>query len=82
MGLHKKHVKSEALSGVGHDRVMTRIMPSDLRAYIKTKLKLLKDFKVALTDDQIEHIWSLDSEVEIDRFAHDLIMKRLGNDKD
>lgn len=41
-----------------------------LEDYKEDKIKILKrDFKLKLTDDQIKHINSLESEIQVDRYA-------------
>ena len=43
--------------------------------YIKEKIKLLKDFKIHLNKQQLKHIKSLKTEIQVDNYAHDLIFK-------
>ena len=50
----------------------------DLKAYIRNKIQLIKDFDVKLSFDEKKHIRSLKSEIQVDNYAHDLIRKRLG----
>lgn len=52
--------------------------PLNLKEYIEFKLMILiGDFKFKLTDDEIDHMKSLKTEGEVDRYAHELIMKKL-----
>lgn len=39
------------------------------RSYINEKLKLLRQFYIVLTEEEIAHLWSLDSEIAIDNFC-------------
>jgi hypothetical protein len=43
--------------------------------YITEKIKILKELKIFLNRDELKHMKSLKTEVEVDRFARDLIMK-------
>ena len=45
-----------------------------LKAYVREKIKVLKELNITLTDGQIKHIQSLKSELQVDNYAHDLIM--------
>lgn len=45
--------------------------------YIIEKIDVLKQLGIMLTKRQIEHMKSLSSEIAIDNYAHDLIMKRV-----
>ena len=49
----------------------------NVKEYIKEKIKILSDFRIKLSDEEIEHINSLTNEVDVDRFAHRLILERL-----
>lgn len=45
-----------------------------LNQYIKQKIKMLqRDFKVYLTDEQMDHIKSLTSEIQVDNYARTLL---------
>ena len=45
-----------------------------LKQYIKQKIKILqRDFKVFLTDEQIDHMKSLTSEIQVDNYARKLL---------
>lgn len=39
------------------------------RSYINEKIRLLKQFYITLTDEEITHLWSLDSEIAVDNFC-------------
>lgn len=39
------------------------------RSYINEKIRLLKQFCITLTDEEIIHLWSLDSEIAVDNFC-------------
>ena len=45
--------------------------------YIKQKLKVLEDFRIKLTEAQLEHLKSLPTESSIDRFVRTLIKQSL-----
>lgn len=49
----------------------------DLVVYIEEKLEILREMCIFLSREQIAHMYSLTSELEIDNYAHDLIMKGL-----
>lgn len=42
--------------------------------YIKEKLHLLDELEIKLTVRQLNHLWELNTEFDVDAFAHDLIM--------
>ena len=42
--------------------------------YIKEKLKILKELKIKLTDEQKEHMKLLHTEIAIDNYCRPLIM--------
>lgn len=44
-----------------------------MKEYIREKIRILKQFNVKLTDEQLRHIRSLKTEIEVDNFAHDLL---------
>lgn len=44
------------------------------KKYIKTKLKMLEDLYIPVTEEQKAHIRSLKTELEIDRYVRDLII--------
>ena len=52
-------------------------MTTDIKTYIKKKVKILKQFCVDLNTEQIKHIMSLKTEGEVDAYAHDLIKEKL-----
>lgn len=39
------------------------------RSYINEKIRLLKQFCITLTDEEITLLWSLDSEIAVDNFC-------------
>lgn len=43
--------------------------------YVKQKIKVFNQLCIQITPKQIEHMKTLDSEVAIDNYAHDLIVK-------
>lgn len=45
--------------------------------YHKRKVRLLKQFGIKLTDDQLSHLNSLETEIAVDNFAHSLICNKL-----
>ena len=50
----------------------------DLKTYIKGKIKMLrKEFHIRLTESEIQHLKSLQTEIAVDNYCHDLFMKRL-----
>lgn len=49
-----------------------------IKAYIKEKIRMLKkDFLITLTEDEIKHMKSLKRDIDVDHYAHDLIMSKL-----
>ena len=49
----------------------------DLDKYKAYKMKILeRDFWVRMTDEEIEHMNSLPSEIRVDAYVHDLLRKR------
>jgi hypothetical protein len=46
-----------------------------MKEYIKEKEKLLNEMGIFLTGEEKTHIRSLTSEIAVDNFAHDLILK-------
>ena len=50
-----------------------------LKQYKEQKIKMLQDdFWIPLTEEQIEHMHSLPSEMRVDAYARDLMRKRFG----
>lgn len=45
-----------------------------IKDYIETKIEILAQLAVILDDKKLKHIRSLESETEVDRFAHTLII--------
>lgn len=48
-----------------------------LKSYRKMKLKMLKEFLISLTDEQLAHMNELKTEIAIDNFCVDLIRNGL-----
>ena len=49
-----------------------------LKTYIKRKIRMLEEeFFIDLTSSEIEHMKSLKSEIEVDQYAHRLIVEKL-----
>ena len=48
-----------------------------MSGYIRKKLKVLRDFRVVLSDAELRHLKSLQQESDIDRFARELILKAI-----
>lgn len=48
-----------------------------LRQYIDKKLEMLRDFEIKLSDIQDMYLNSLENEVDIDKFVHDVIKANL-----
>ena len=48
----------------------------DIKKYIKHKLKLLKELFIFLNKEELEHIYSLESEIAIDNFVRDIIKNK------
>lgn len=49
-------------------------------AYIKRKIKILRQLGIRLTKNQIDHMYSLTSEIAIDNFTHDIIVNSEDDD--
>jgi hypothetical protein len=50
-----------------------------LNQYKEQKIKMLRrDFGIPMTEDEIEHMHSLPSEMRVDAYARDLMNKRFG----
>lgn len=50
-----------------------------LKQYKEQKIDMLRnDFWIPLTEDEIEHMNSLPSEMRVDAYARDLMRKRFG----
>lgn len=54
---------------------VSETMDVGIKSYIKEKIKLLNQLCIRLTNEQLEHILSLQTEVQVDNYAHDLICK-------
>lgn len=49
-----------------------------LTEYIINKLDMLEnEFYIRLTGDEYDHMWSMKTELEVDQYAHDLIITKL-----
>lgn len=51
-----------------------------LERYIKDKVKILKELGIRLNVSQIDHLRSLTTEVDVDRYARDLIINNGATD--
>jgi hypothetical protein len=50
-----------------------------LQQYKEQKIDMLRnDFWIVLTEEQVEHIYSLPSEMRVDAYARDILNKRFG----
>ena len=47
--------------------------------YIKYKLKVFKELKISMSDDELEHMKTLKTDRDIDRYARYLIIKSRGD---
>lgn len=47
-----------------------------LSEYVCEKIVVLRQLNIKLDDDQIKHMKSLKNEIQVDNYAHDLIMKK------
>lgn len=53
-------------------------MNEELKKYIKTKLKMLKrDFRMQLTEEEKDYMYTLENEIQVDQYARRLIMTKL-----
>ena len=49
-----------------------------IKTYIKQKIRMLqRDFRLHLTEEEINHLQSLKREIDVDHYAHDIIMNKL-----
>lgn len=46
-----------------------------LEEYIKEKIRVFDQLCIQITPKQVEHMRTLDNEIAIDNYAHDLIVK-------
>lgn len=51
--------------------------PETMPEYIKYKLKLLKQMDIRLTDAEKAHMDKLETQIQVDDYAHRLIMEKL-----
>ena len=50
----------------------------ELKKFINEKIRMLrKDFKMKLTDEEKEHMRGLENEIQVDQYAHNLLMNKL-----
>ena len=54
---------------------ISKPIDSEMELYIKEKLKILDELGIIMTDEQRSRMMSMDSEIQIDNFAHYLIME-------
>jgi hypothetical protein len=47
-----------------------------LSRYVREKIVVLRQLGIVVDEDQIKHMKSLKNEIQVDNYAHDLIMKR------
>lgn len=47
-----------------------------LSEYVCEKIVVLRQLNIKLDDDQIKHMKSLKNEIQVDNYAHDLIIKK------
>lgn len=47
-----------------------------LDAYVREKLAILRELQIQLSHEQLKHLKSLENEIQIDNYVHDLIIKR------
>lgn len=59
------------------DRLSTNPRNMSLKSYRKMKLRMLKDFYIELTPEQMSYINNLKTEIAIDNFCVDCINKKL-----
>ena len=53
-------------------------VPMYVVSYIEKKIKMLKnEFHIKLTEEEKEHFWSLQTENEVDNYAHKMFLKYL-----
>lgn len=53
-------------------------MDEQLFGYIDNKIKMLReDFYIRLSKREINHFYELATESDVDRFAHELFMRKL-----
>lgn len=48
-----------------------------MKEYVREKMRMLREFCIQLTSQEQEYMHSLQSEVQIDNFVRDLIMRKL-----
>lgn len=58
----------------------SRIHTMEMKRYKKMKIRMLtEDFRLKLTEEEINHFNELTSEISIDRYAKELMNKRWDN---
>ena len=60
-----------AMAGVG-----IREHKMSLDAYVREKLAILRELQMQLSLEQLKHLKSLENEIQVDNYVHDLIVKR------
>lgn len=54
-----------------------RIQPS-IKYYIKEKIRMIEEeFRIELTEDEKEHFYWLETERDVDQYAHDIFVRKL-----
>lgn len=61
---------------MAYESVGLRPHKMSLSAYVREKISVLRQLNIVLDDDQIKHMKSLKNEIQVDNYAHDLIMKK------
>lgn len=45
----------------------------NIKSYIREKIKILEELCIFLSYEQLNHIWSLKKEIDVDHFARSII---------
>lgn len=61
---------------MAYESVGLRPHKMSLSGYVREKIVVLRQLNIELDDDQIKHMKSLKNEIQVDNYAHDLIMKK------
>ena len=48
-----------------------------MQEYVREKLIVLRDMNIKLTREEKEHMKQLDTQIQVDNYAHRLIMQKL-----
>lgn len=48
-----------------------------IESYANKKINMLKQFHIKLSIDEKKHMKSLSTEIQVDNYAHDIIMRKL-----